>query len=75
MEPQQLTEAALSLPEPQRIELAASLIHSLEQAPDPQAETLWADEIKRRLESIDDGTAKLFPADEVFAEMKKRRGG
>ncbi len=75
MESQQLTEAALSLPEPQRIDLAASLIHSLEPDPDPQAETLWADEIKRRLESIDDGTAKLFPADEIFAEMKQRRDG
>ena len=75
MEPQQLTEAALSLPEPQRVELAASLIHSLEPAPDPQAEELWADEIKQRLESIDDGTAKLFPAEEVFAEMRKRRDG
>jgi putative addiction module component (TIGR02574 family) len=75
MQPQQLTEAALSLPEPQRIELAASLIHSLEPAPDPEAEACWADEIRRRLESIDDGTAKLFPADEVFAEMKQRRDG
>ena len=54
MQPQQLTEAALSLPEPQRIELAASLIHSLEPAPDPEAEACWADEIRRRLESIDD---------------------
>lgn len=75
MEPKQLAEAALSLPEPQRIELAASLIHSLEPAPDPQAESLWADEVKRRLESIDDRTAKLFPAEEVFAEMRRRRDG
>ncbi len=73
MEPNQLTEAALSLPEPQRVELAASLINSLESAPDSEADAAWADEINRRLTSIDDGGVGLLPAEDVLAEMRRRR--
>ncbi|QEG02711.1 Putative addiction module component [Stieleria maiorica] len=75
MEPHQLTEAALSLPEPQRIELAASLIYSLEPTPDPNADAAWADEINRRLISIDEGKVSLLPSEDVLAEMKQRRNG
>ena len=66
MEPHQLTEAALSLPEPQRVELAA---------PDAEASAAWADEINRRLKSIDEGAVDLLPSEDVLAEMKRRRDG
>ncbi|KAA5539001.1 addiction module protein [Roseiconus nitratireducens] len=75
MEPQQLARAALSLPEAQRAELAVSLINSLEPPSDRDADAEWAAEIHRRIESLDAGTAKLFPAADVFAEMKRRRNG
>ncbi|PAY20122.1 addiction module component, family protein [Rhodopirellula sp. SM50] len=75
MEPHQLTEAALSLPEPQRVELAASLIQSLEPTPDPEANAAWADEINRRLKSLDEGVVNLLPSKDVLAEMKRRRDG
>ena len=75
MEPQQLTDAALSLPETQRGELAASLIQSLEPPADPDADARWAQEIKTRLNSIDGGSVRLIPSEDVLTEMKQRRGG
>jgi hypothetical protein len=33
---------------------------------------LWAEECKRRCDEIDKGTAKLIPADEVFARARAR---
>jgi putative addiction module component (TIGR02574 family) len=64
METQQLLTAALSLPESERAELAASLIRSLDPEVDPDAEAAWASEIQRRVASIDDGTARLIPWDD-----------
>ncbi|MFA7665627.1 MAG: addiction module protein [Burkholderiaceae bacterium] len=31
----------------------------------------WDEEIKRRIAEIDNGTAKLIPAEEVFAELRR----
>lgn len=34
-----------------------------------QYDRLWLEEINRRCQEIDDGTAELIPAEEVFAEL------
>ena len=34
-------------------------------------EAAWDEEIKRRVAEIDNGTAKLIPAEEVFAEVRR----
>jgi len=34
-------------------------------------EAAWDAEIKRRIEEIDSGKAKLIPGDEVFAEVRR----
>jgi hypothetical protein len=34
----------------------------------------WGDEIRRRIQELDDGTAKARPAAEVFADIRARRG-
>lgn len=75
MDNQQLFTDALSLPESQRAELAASLIRSLDadSDPDPEADAAWAAEIERRIKSIDDGTARLIPWDDVMSDMAERR--
>ena len=73
MENQQLFTAALALSNSERAQLAASLIRSLDTEVDEDSETAWASEIKRRVESIDDGSARLIPWDDVMAEMTKRR--
>jgi len=70
---------ALALPSPERAELAALLIASLEDdLYDDRAEVerAWDEEIRRRLAELDAGLAELIPADEVFAELRARpRGG
>lgn len=70
---QQLLETAMSLPESDRAEIAASLIHSLDHERDSDVDSAWAEEIKRRVESIDRGEVKLVPWDDVMEEMRARR--
>lgn len=38
--------------------------------PDDEVEAAWAEEIRLRIADIDAGTAKLIPADEVFAKIR-----
>lgn len=37
---------------------------------DPEAEKAWKEEIRRRVQSIKDGTAVLYDGDEVLAEVE-----
>jgi putative addiction module component (TIGR02574 family) len=37
----------------------------------PLAAQPWAEEIERRLEEVESGAAKLIPAEEVFAEIRR----
>lgn len=72
---QEVLQAALSLPESDRAEIAASLIHSLDAEADADADAAWADEIHRRLDAIDKGEVQLIPWDEVMRELDSRRDG
>jgi len=74
-ETQQLLRSALALPESDRAEIAASLIHSLDTESDEDVDAAWAAEIQQRIESIDSGEAKLIPWDDVMCEMRDRRHG
>ena len=38
---------------------------------DAEVELAWDEEIKPRIAEIDSGTAKLVPAEEVFAEVRR----
>lgn len=70
----EITAEALKLSEEGRAELAHQLILSLDTdgyMPDPEHERLWREEIERRWRSIEEGTAKLIPAEEVFARVDK----
>ena len=55
---QQILRSALALPESDRAEIAATLIHSLDTATDEGADAAWAAEIQRRIESMDSGEVK-----------------
>jgi putative addiction module component (TIGR02574 family) len=66
----ELSRKARSLPPEERIRLAEELLSSV-QDPDEEIEAAWAEEIKRRLEEVESGTAKLIPAEEVFAEIRR----
>jgi putative addiction module component (TIGR02574 family) len=64
-ETEQLLQKALSLPAEDRGALAASLLDSLDQAVDEDAETAWQQEISRRMDEIRSGKAKTIPWREV----------
>ena len=55
-----------------RAELAAYLIHSLDEEEDPDAEAAWGAELARRAEEIRSGHASGEPAATVFARLRAR---
>jgi putative addiction module component (TIGR02574 family) len=62
---------ALRLGEDERAELAAEILASLDGPADHDSEQAWADEIKRRIASIEAGSAQLEPWDEVRRRIEK----
>ena len=63
-----LLEEALRLPAEARAALAGSLLESLDENCDEDAEAAWAEEISRRVRAIDSGRAKLIP----WVEARRR---
>ncbi len=55
-----------------RAELAAYLIHSLDEEEDPNAEDAWEAELARRAQEIRSGYASGEPAASVFARLRAR---
>jgi putative addiction module component (TIGR02574 family) len=70
---QEVLQVALTLPEAERAEIAASLIRSLEEETDGDADAAWAAEIQRRVDAIDRGEVRLIPWDSVMQELRDRR--
>ena len=60
-ETSKLLEKVLKLPAEARAALAGSLIESLDETVDEDAETAWADEIAKRVRELDSGKAKTVP--------------
>ena len=56
-----LLEEALKLPVEARAALAGSLIESLDETVDEDAEAAWVEEIARRIRDLDSGKAKTIP--------------
>jgi putative addiction module component (TIGR02574 family) len=71
----EVLQSALALPEQDRAQIAASLIHSLDVGGDEDADAAWAAEIQRRVESIDRREARLIPWDDVMREMHRDTHG
>jgi len=69
-EPAELLRDALSLPAEARAALIDSLIESLDIEIDPDAEEAWREEIHRRLQQIDSGTAKMIPWDDARSKLR-----
>jgi putative addiction module component (TIGR02574 family) len=66
----ELSRKARALPPEERIRLAEELLSSVQDS-DEEIEAAWAEEIERRLAEVESGTAKLIPAEEVFAEIRR----
>jgi putative addiction module component (TIGR02574 family) len=75
---EQLLAWALQLPIQQRIELGEALFASVDsedEDEDPaEVEAAWAEEIKRRVDEIRNGTVETYDAEEVMAELRARYG-
>lgn len=66
----ELARKARALPPEERVRLAEELLATVHEV-DPEVEAAWHEEIKRRIAEIDSGKAKLVPAEEVFAEVRR----
>jgi putative addiction module component (TIGR02574 family) len=64
---------ALALPPEARAALIGSLVDSLDTDVDEDAEEAWREEIRRRLEEIDNGAALLVPWDEARRRLLAQR--
>jgi putative addiction module component (TIGR02574 family) len=62
---QELLKKALALPDKERADLAGSLIDSLDDTVDENAEAAWQEEIVRRLEDVQSGKVTTTSWDEV----------
>jgi putative addiction module component (TIGR02574 family) len=69
--PAELLREAMELPPEARAALAGSLIDSLDDRVDEDAEAAWDAEIARRIREIDEGKVKLVP----WAEARRRLTG
>lgn len=66
-----ILKQALKLPSEARAALAGTLIESLDESSDSQAESAWEAEIALRLKEIDEGKVNLIP----WAEARARIAG
>ncbi|MHB9031180.1 MAG: addiction module protein [Candidatus Latescibacterota bacterium] len=63
---------ALELSPEARAALAGSLLESLDEEVDENAESLWKAEILRRVHDIDKGAVKMIPWSEVKRQLSGR---
>jgi putative addiction module component (TIGR02574 family) len=66
-----ILKEALRLPPEARAALAGSLLDSLDEPPDPDAESAWEAEIAARIREIDEGKVTLIS----WAEARVRIAG
>jgi putative addiction module component (TIGR02574 family) len=66
----ELSSQARTLPSADRVRLAEDILATVHQQ-DGEVEAAWDEEIRLRIADIDAGTAKLIPAEEVFAEIRR----
>jgi putative addiction module component (TIGR02574 family) len=64
---------ALALPPEARAALIGSLVDGLDTDVDEDAEEAWREEVRRRLEEIDNGAALLVPWDEARRRLLAQR--
>jgi putative addiction module component (TIGR02574 family) len=75
---EKLEAALLELSIEDRAYLAHRLLESLHADGDfnpVDVESAWSEEIRRRLEAVDNGTVDTLPGDKVFAELLAKYGG
>jgi putative addiction module component (TIGR02574 family) len=72
----EIVNAAIKLPESERLQIVEELLASLEPAADDDVDAAWAVEVERRSREIEKGTVQPIPWAEVKSRARKRvRGG
>jgi putative addiction module component (TIGR02574 family) len=71
-DPARVLEEALALSVDERARIAHELLHSLE-LEDADASAAWSDEVQRRVDEIEAGTAELEDWDVVRARLEAIR--
>lgn len=69
---ERVKQEVLQLSEADRAELARYLIESLDDTEDHDVEAAWDEEIRRRVERIEQGKSRLRPAQEVLAQIRDK---
>jgi putative addiction module component (TIGR02574 family) len=69
----ELVAEALQLPASARAALAGTLIESLDEDVDEDAEHAWSQEIASRVRELDEGTVQTVPWEEVRRELRRQR--
>jgi putative addiction module component (TIGR02574 family) len=68
---QELSRRARDLTPEERVKLAEEILATLHEV-DTEVDAAWDAEIKQRIAEIENGTAKLIPAEEVFARLRRQ---
>jgi putative addiction module component (TIGR02574 family) len=66
----ELTKQALALKPEERIELAETLLTSVDGFASPEIEAAWREEIERRVNDFEEGRTQGVPAEQVFAKVR-----
>jgi putative addiction module component (TIGR02574 family) len=69
---EQLKSQLSRLSAQERAELAHFLIRSLDESADDDAEAAWDAELQRRAEEVGAGRVEGIPAEQVFAELRRK---
>jgi putative addiction module component (TIGR02574 family) len=67
-----LLKAALALSPADRAVLVDYLLDSLDGTSQEEIDSVWREEIERRIRAIDEGSVDLVPGEEVLAKLRSR---
>jgi putative addiction module component (TIGR02574 family) len=67
-----LLKAALALSPADRAMLVDYLLDSLDGTSQEEIDSVWREEIERRIRAIDEGSVDLIPGEEVLAKLRSR---
>ena len=74
-EAERILEQVLALAPEERAKVAEFLYLSLDDGAGPPLSEAWAREIESRLAAYERGEVEAIPAEEVFAELRRKFGG
>ncbi len=67
---EELSRRARDLSPEERVHLAEEILATVHES-DEEVDAAWDAEIKRRIAEVENGTATLIPAEEVFTRLRR----